>query len=1471
MININSATAQNNNFLDDIELVLSYFTGLPLETFLTKHNFMLRIGRGYYINEKGKKVFKESYRNIYYHAPKGRQDVKDFYFTKDKAAKAKAEAEAKAEGRTYNDTSDNHIYGEEHLRRWLRARRKEGVFVYFLPNSIDSGCSAAEIDRFGSKCRAIRNENDDLAPSEVKAQYFAKLGLPNPSLIQFSGGKSPHLFFTFHSEVDDELPGFEWERVAEINAQLLRHSGHDGYHKDIQTLINEAKTLLIRLPGFEHQKTRKESKILEIGNIWDINELEAEVNKLPKLGEYKLQKGTEFTPDTFPGDVQAFETILSAEWKNRFHPYKSYAEEQAEKQGKEAQQKAKLETARLEREKQRQGLSPAEIQKRVESLTGEEISLLTLVYPSVRVQIENGTPDGAGRSHTAFKSVAKSLLEAEYLVKGSPLKAKETPEELFQQWVDKTFSSNEKDKIDKVWKAFKGFRSVTNVPKAKQIEYFEGLLEKKQDIKVGEEAIAHLLHNRTITNLVEETVRGLKQKPQAITFADLPLLYNSAAGGWNNSIKFLDAHKSIYITSDSLHALKILESGIPGVVFVNGETSALNLHLLAEMACENGYSFNFTANAPGTDRALAENLRSGYYSQVTRNLLKKNKKDTKIKDYKPEAIVIDEHGIEWSAQYYWVRVPQIITPEMLGNRNKEDSLVYGYTDKKQWFSDVVKKCEGTAKNRKLLAFISEMGTGKTEILATKVKEWGNGIVLAIAHREQLTRQAANRLKLVDYKDPNFKSATEKYEAAKKIGLAITINTLCQGTNEQGYLPDFDIDNWKDATLVIDEAESFVKYLIESGTIAENRQKAIDSLRSLVRAVFKGEGRIILADANLRASTINLFQRWCAGSEYKPESRISEYNCYVILNSYSKFKEEGRKAIFTENRDGLISEVIRRVEAEGSRHKSFFFTDIKNASSKYPFATQGMGGYARDLGYGRIIDADTRLFTDDPDHKTVDQLHKLVLACCKGVIFISPVIDSGTDWNNLGLDCVYGVYMGIMGIDNTLQQLERVRDNVIRYIWAARRSSMGMTKGDIVNLEKNFEEVRRSYDSSKTDLMVTWKAMCILKQEEIEERINNQFPALDPHILAWWQDSLEESFYAAQEFRINLKARMQEKGYTVEHQDFEVDNEIITNLQEYGEAKKELKFNEIANADLALLEKIEKNADTMPKATARAKDLKGILLTLGIKTDESVHGWVANYSLEERLELVKRTLGKKNSSRRIMVYGFSFRCAMTNDQLEIAKVIYMADEFRNMINSTSRSIKDTPMSMRAGIDFMTQKLNIKELATVLMREAEAKGKGGSYQKPVFFFHNRMPIILKTNKVLVENRNYVKKTFGFEVDIRPEMAARNISTFFTHIGFNVEKGKNREAGEGKAAGGNVPLNNYKVTEDALTFKIWAGWVHQYQKKDEPMFSYFYNPGGDEGGDAIWKAREGITEVSNKQISKETHQKLQQHRQLELAISY
>lgn len=1426
----NNVSNKFQNILDGFEILVESVTGLPLETVLDKHNFILRTGTRY------PSAKNDIFRNFYYHAPNGNREVQEYYREKDLAARKAAQEESNRKGgKSSPINNQNHIQGYDQLVEWLKDGVVEQRALFFAPHSIDSGITKEEVNKFGTKCRVIRIENDDQVEFETKLEYFKQLGLPTESLLLHSGSKSPHHIFTFGN--GENLPELEWEQVAELEAQMLRHSGFDGYHKTIKQIINDSKTMMLRIPGSFHQKTKGETHILGYGNWWNIEYLEQAVySKFTKLGEYKIRVKHGDLIDTYEAGVQDFEkVILSPSWVKRFKPYESSAEEQARSLKVEKERQNKLEQDRLKREQRRledlQTLTPEEIQRRQQLAVDSEWHILDLVSPSVRSEIENGTADGLGRSHRSAFSVALALLEAESALKQYNLRYTESAENIYADWINKTFVASERSNILKVQKVFRDYQGKISA-KPWQLNKIENLLYKKQDIAIAKEVITPLVQGKNIQHLVEEATRGLKTKTEKLTVDDLPLVFKN----WKQAIATLENTKLVYATTSAAHALEILGTGIGFCVYVTEKTHPLLLHQLAEICAENGYQIAFAANAPHSDRYLAEQIRNGHFSELAKAL----NRDRKVKIHKPECIVFDGLFV-WGAQYYWQRIGQIIRPEMIGNRSNKTAIYTGFAGNSQWFSDVLSQCEQQASSKKLLALISEMGTGKTEATARTIKNWGQR-VLAVAHRETLTSQAAKRLKLVYYKDPQYLSALDKYLKGQENGLAVTINTLVQGSTDQGYLPDFQIDDWKDTTLFIDEAESFIKYLVESGTIAENRQKAIEAIRKTVRFVAGNGGRVVLADANLTTKTIKLFEKWIAGEAHSADTRNAEYNAYVVLNSYKKL--QGRKLISVDTTDEVLTELTNSVN---NGDKAMYFTDVKAASSRYCFSTQSYGMYTREvLGNGHILDADTKQFTDDVDHNLLDRIHPTLQSAFGGcVISVSPVIDSGTDWNKLGLRYVFACYKGIMGLDNTLQQLERVRDNVPRWISATRRSTIGIGKTDIVNLEKRFDEIRNSYKNVQERLIKTWSDYQQLQREEIEERLKTMFPKIDEDLLEWWKDSLLEGFYGAQEFRINLLGRMAEKGYEIETSSAPVDASLIDTIKEFGQAKQDEKYDEIANADLALLSEIDKNDDTMPKATSRAKDLKSCLNALSIKDNQ----WTLNFTSEERLELVKRTLGKKSKMRRKLIYGFAMRCQMVNTQNEIVDVLAYTDDFRAAISSASRSIKDTPTSIKSAVDFLMDTLGLKEFAIYLYHQAVERGVGTEGQIRMFLT-NQMEKVRDMNKKLLASADYVRKTFGFKVDPRPDYCGRNVSELFKAIGFHSENKRNRDEEAGKTGhGGNRVVHNYVITEDAINFKVWKCWVEQFNKKDCEFLKYFYNPGGDEGGDAIWQKQLGILEVQKK----------------------
>lgn len=105
--------------------------------------------------------------------------------------------------------------------------QREGRGVYLVIN--DGGDSKREI----TACRALFVEWDD-RPIAWQLNAWRELGLPEPSLIVLSGGKSAHCYWL----LQNPIPPQEWEP---LQAELIAYAGGDPHCKDASRVM--------RLPG----------------------------------------------------------------------------------------------------------------------------------------------------------------------------------------------------------------------------------------------------------------------------------------------------------------------------------------------------------------------------------------------------------------------------------------------------------------------------------------------------------------------------------------------------------------------------------------------------------------------------------------------------------------------------------------------------------------------------------------------------------------------------------------------------------------------------------------------------------------------------------------------------------------------------------------------------------------------------------------------------------------------------------------------------------------------------------------------------------------------------------------------------------------------------------------------------------------------------------------------------------------------
>jgi hypothetical protein len=120
----------------------------------------------------------------------------------------------------------------------LELWQKAGRGVYLVVN--DGGDTKASI----THCKAVWAEWDD-RPIEWQLTAWRELGLPEPSFIVVTGGRSAHLYWL----LSEPIPVQEWEP---LEAALLAHAGADPAVKDPSRVLRLAGCSYIGADGLPH-------------------------------------------------------------------------------------------------------------------------------------------------------------------------------------------------------------------------------------------------------------------------------------------------------------------------------------------------------------------------------------------------------------------------------------------------------------------------------------------------------------------------------------------------------------------------------------------------------------------------------------------------------------------------------------------------------------------------------------------------------------------------------------------------------------------------------------------------------------------------------------------------------------------------------------------------------------------------------------------------------------------------------------------------------------------------------------------------------------------------------------------------------------------------------------------------------------------------------------------------------------------
>jgi hypothetical protein len=334
-------------------------------------------------------------------------------------------------------------------------------------------------------------------------------------------------------------------------------------------------------------------------------------------------------------------------------------------------------------------------------------------------------------------------------------------------------------------------------------------------------------------------------------------------------------------------------------------------------------------------------------------------------------------------------------------------------------------------NAKVIGIKAPKGTGKTELLtewvaeATSKGQW----VLVITHRIQLGEALCERFGVP------YVTELKDSETGKIFGYGLCIDSLHPKSQAQ-----FHAENWEDGLVILDEAEQVLWHMLNSSTCQSERVPILKSFKTLIQNVLTSDGQVILSDADLTDVSIDYIKE-LSGVSITP---------FIIQNDWKPsvgwkvYRYGGRSP------EALVASLLTHIQEGG---KPFICVSGQKCKSKW--STTTLERFLQDrFPDKRILRIDSESVSD-PTHPAfccISNLNKILLEF--DIVLASPSIETGVSIDIRDhFTSVWGISHGISPVTSFLQSIARVRPNVERHIWVARRGlgRIGNGSSSIKNL------------------------------------------------------------------------------------------------------------------------------------------------------------------------------------------------------------------------------------------------------------------------------------------------------------------------------------------------------------------------------------------------------------------------------------
>ncbi len=387
---------------------------------------------------------------------------------------------------------------------------------------------------------------------------------------------------------------------------------------------------------------------------------------------------------------------------------------------------------------------------------------------------------------------------------------------------------------------------------------------------------------------------------------------------------------------------------------------------------------------------------------------------------------------------------------------------------------------------------SAKGTGKTTALIPVVAaaQANNRPVLLLTHRIQLGRFLCQRI--------GVNWINEQLPKQQSDSLGLCLDSMWK----------LNPHDWDGGVIILDEVEQSLWHLLHSSTCKKKRLAILKTFQHLIARVVETNGLVIAQDADLSDISIDYLKK-LADREIEP---------WIAINQWRA--EKGWDVYFYDspNPTALIHQLELDLRAG---HKCYVTTDSRSGR----YGSDTINRYIQQT-LKQLEDSYTKTLvvcshtTNTTGHPAVDFVSSINTQAPEyDAVFVTPTLGTGVSIDVKHFDRVYGIFQGVIPDTEVRQALARVRANVPRYIWCAKR---GM--GKIGSGSNNYRSLAYWYQENYKE---NYALMCPLT------RIDVDLPfVFDPIHLRTWAKFAARINASITLHRDAVKAGLMSEGHQV---------------------------------------------------------------------------------------------------------------------------------------------------------------------------------------------------------------------------------------------------------------------------------------------------------------------------------------------------